>query len=193
MSQAETPDHAAPAGRFARFWPLLWAVWLPILIQPITALFNAHPAPTSLIGTLAGVVLFVAIYVWAAWHNDVSRPLFAARAPEALWLPIVALTAVSIVLNLNDHKSGWLTLFIYTSAIAGARRPRIEAAVAVAALTFLTVALGVLTGVAMPGLGQTVFLVAVVGAMVIGLGWTSKTSRASHAAVAHQENAMAQG
>lgn len=180
---AETRSRAPGGLRLARFWPLLWVVWLPILIQPITTMAGAKPAPARLIGILAGVAIFVAIYLWAAWHNDVSRGAPMTGPPEALWLPIVALTAVTIVINLNDSTSGWLTLFIYVSAIAGARRPRIEAAIAVAVLTLLTAAMGLLTRVQEPGLGQTVFLVVVVGAMVIGLGWTVTANRIPRAAV----------
>jgi hypothetical protein len=186
-NRVATRADVADGSRFARLWPLVWVVWLPILAEPIAALLRRPGAvpPPQLLADLASLAAFVAIYVWAAWHNDVSRPPLVPGVPGALWLPTVALTGIGLALTLDNKV--WVLLFIYASASAGARRPRVEAAAAVAVLTLLTIATGLLGGVAWADLGRTVFLVAVVGAMVMGLGWTVTTNRASRIAVAAGE------
>lgn len=99
-----------------------------------------------------------------------SRSQSSAEPSQALWVPVVALAGLGIAVNLADNTSGWLSLFIYASAIAGARRPRREAVAAVAALTLLTVATGWIAQHPWPEIERTTFLVAVVGALVISLG-----------------------
>jgi hypothetical protein len=187
-------EHTADEGRLARLWPLLWVVWLPFLAAPISDLLHGpgSVAAPQLLANLAVLTLFVGIYLWAAWHNDVSGTTAAPDAPGALWLPTVMLTGIALAAGLDNKV--WLVLFIYASATAGARRPRLEAAAAVAAVTLLTAATGLLDGAAWSDLGRTLFLVAVVGALVIGLGWTATTNRVPHhAAGAAREGAAGDG
>ena len=49
--------------------PVIWLIWLAYMIQPISALFAAHPPALQLILSLLGAVGFVALYVWVALQN----------------------------------------------------------------------------------------------------------------------------
>ena len=190
MDPARTPDAAPDEGRFARFWPLLWLVWLPALVQPITAFLQARPAPPRLIAIFAGLALFVAIYLWAAWHSDVTRGASLAPMSPASWrwrwVPIAVLAALSVTLILGDGPR-WLGLLIYTCACATGRLPRGLAVRAVAALMLLTVALGWLTHDAWSDLALAPFWVSITGGSVILMNYLRRTNDALRAA--REENA----
>jgi len=185
MDLAKTRDHAPDESRFARFWPLLWLVWLPALIQAITAFLQARAAPPRLIAVLAGLALFIAIYLWAAWHSDVTRGASLAPLPPASWrwrwVPIAMLVALSVTLILGDGPR-WLGLLIYTCACATGRLPLGQAARAVALLMLFTVALGWLTHDAWPDLVLEPFWVGITGASVILLTYLRRTNHALRAA-----------
>ncbi len=191
---AGTRDRAPDADRFARLWPLVWVVWMPLLAAPFTLklrLLHAHPAPPRLLASLAGVALFAVIYLWAAWQNDVSRtalvaPVAGARGLGSPWLPVAVLAALSLAVTLGDGP-GWLILFIFTSASAGSALPPRQATLLVAALVLVTAALGGLLATDVPDLVQTTFLVGVVGAVVMTLSWAVTTSRVLRAARAEND------
>jgi len=190
MDEATTRDDALGDGRFARLWPLLWLVWLPALVQAITAFLHARPAPPRLIAVLAGLALFIAIYLWAAWHTDVTRGASLAPMPPASWrwrwVPIAMLAALSVTFILADGPR-WLSLLIYTCACATGRLPQGLAARAVAALMLLTVALGWLTHDAWSDLALAPFWVGITGASVILMNYLRRTNHALR--VAREENA----
>lgn len=190
MDQTVARGSSADGSRFSRLWPLVWLAWLPALIPSLTSLLRAHPAPLRLATILAGLVLFVAIYLWTAWHNDVSRAVPLTLPPRETWRwrwgPIVILAALSAALILGDGPR-WLSLCIYTCSCAGARLPLGRAVQAVAALILLTVALGWLTGDALSDLALAPFWVAMSGTFVIILNYLRRTNRALHAA--REENA----
>jgi len=190
MDEATTRAHAPDEGRFARFWPLLWLVWLPALVQPITAFLQARPAPSRLIAVLVSLAIFIAVYLWAAWHSDVTHDASLAPLPPASgrwrWVPIAVLAALSVTLILGDGPR-WLGLLIYTCACATGRLPQGVAVRAVAALMLLTVALGWLTHDAWSDLALAPFWVGITGASVILMAYLRRTNRALHAA--REENA----
>jgi len=181
MDSADARDSAPDEGRFARFWPLLWLVWLPALVQPITAFLQARPAPPRLIAVLAGLALFIALYLWAAWHSDVTRDASLAPLPPASgmwrWVPIAVLATLSGAFILGDGPR-WLGLLIYTCACATGRLPQGLAVRAVAALMLLTIALGWLTHDAWSDLALAPFWVGITGASVILMAYLRRTNRA---------------
>jgi signal transduction histidine kinase/DNA-binding NarL/FixJ family response regulator len=179
-------DDMPDGGRFARLWPLAWVVWLVVLGAPIAALVHAHPALPRLVALLAGLALFVAVYLWVAWRNNLSRPPSAVSVRGPSWLPLAVLTILGLSLTLAGGPR-WLGLFIFASASVGARLAPRLALRAVAALMLLTAAMGWLTRDAWADLAQATFLVGVVGCLVIALSWAVTTTRALHAARA--ENA----
>jgi len=185
MDLARTRDHAPDEGRFARYWPLLWLVWLPALIQAITAFLQARPAPPRLIAVLAGLAIFIAIYLWAAWHSDMTRGTSLAPLPPVSWrwrwVPIAMLAALSVTLILGDGPR-WLGLLIYTCACATGRLPLGQAARAVALLMLFTVALGWLTHDAWSDLVLAPFWVGITGASVILMNYLRRTNHALRAA-----------
>ncbi len=180
----------ATAGRFEWLWPLVWVAWLPALAPPITALFQAHPAPPRLGAVLAGLALFIAVYLWAAWQNDVIRAATLASSAQALWRwqwgPVVVLTALSAALILGDGPR-WLALCIYTGSCAGARLPLGQAVRAVVALVLLIVALGWLARDPWSDLVLAPFWVVMAGSFVILLKHLRQTNRSLQ--VAREENA----
>ena len=169
---SNTTDHKQPS----RLWPVLWLVWLPFLAWPIARLLRDQPSVSRTGAVLAGVVGFVAVYIWAAFRNDISRPSAQAHVAGQAWVPFVALAGGAVAVVFSNGPE-WLLLFIYASAIGGARRPRRMAALAVVAAMVLAVGAGLLTGALLPALGQTLFLVAAVGGLVVGLGWSPSTGR----------------
>ncbi len=185
MDLARTRGHAPDEGRFARFWPLLWLVWLPALIQAIAEFFHARPTPPRLIAVLAGLALFIAIYLWAAWHSDVTRGASLAPLPPASWrwrwAPIAMLTALSVILILGDGPR-WLGLLIYTCACATGRLPLGQATRAVVLLMLFTVVLGLLQHDAWPDLVLEPFWVGITGTSVILLSYLRRTNHALRAA-----------
>jgi hypothetical protein len=130
-------------GRYDRFWPLLWLVWLPFLDAPLMSLFGGHPAMLRLVVILSALAVFVAVYVWTAWSRAPGYGLSSWPArwlPGPSWLPLVVITSLSLALIMGDG-SRWLALFIYTSAAAGLCLPQVPALRAVAALTLLALLL----------------------------------------------------
>src|SRR5713226_7628239 len=121
-------DSSGPArtGRGRSPWPLLlmWAVWLPFLALPIWNLLHAPPALPRLIAALAGIAVFVALYLVLTWRNArrlVSLPAPPAQPAAATWLAIGGMAGLSLALALLGNVNG-TTLFeplIFTSAYAG--------------------------------------------------------------------------
>lgn len=99
-NSAVAHDEAPEGGRLARLWPLVWVAWLVALADPITALLHAHPSSLRLGAILAGLVIFVVVYLWAAWHNDVSCAASASIAQSSIWRwgPIAVPPAVEAAL-----------------------------------------------------------------------------------------------
>ncbi len=75
MDPTGTRDHEANGARSVLLLRLLWLLWLPLLYPvtgflhtyPIVGLLRGHPTPLRLGVTLAGVALFVGVYIWATW------------------------------------------------------------------------------------------------------------------------------
>ena len=163
-----------------RYLWLLWAIWLPYLVSPISALLSSHPSPPRLIITLMSVVAFVGVYLWTAWRFVAIRTFPAARAaatPVSQWFPVTALVALSLALSLGDGKD-WLGLFIYTSATVGICLPLRKDSLVVSALVLLTAATGLIDHADLPAIGQTCFVIVITGFSVISLVWLIATNRA---------------
>jgi len=183
--QTGTLDDAREGGRLAQLWPLLWAVWLPSVVPAIGALLHTHPAPLRLGLVVAGLLIFFAVYLWAAWYNDVSRGASPASPRRASWRwrwgPIIVLATLSVVFILGDGPR-WEALFIYTSATTTARLPLGQAARAVVVLMLLSVALGWLTADTWSDLALSPFWVGITGVLVIVLNYLRLTNLALRSA-----------
>jgi two-component system sensor histidine kinase DesK len=111
------------------------------LVPTNAALLDSRPSPLRLTGTLAGEAVFVALYVWTAWHSARkvlgTPPLAESQTTMELWLPVLAMLALSIVLTeVNGVALG--ALFIYTCASAGGRLPARQAMSLLAIVIALT-------------------------------------------------------
>lgn len=160
---------------------LVWIVWLPFLVPPIVGLFQVHTPLPRLIITLAGIALFVGIYVWATWQN-VQERFGLLPSPHVRILkefPIVLLTVLCIVLALLGNVNGNTLLepFIYTSAYIAGRLTVIRAALALLVLAVLSIVVGLLTHLTRYEIGQGVVYVVVVGAVTMSMVRFSMTSR----------------
>jgi two-component system, NarL family, sensor histidine kinase DesK len=149
-------------GLSPRLLPFVWVVWLPALAQPLAAFFTSRPSPVRATLTLLGAAAFVALYLWAAWHNRLTLEVRLMGRRIRPWYPIPFLAALSILLSLGNGGN-WLGLFIYTSAITGGclAAPYALAVVAVLAPVTLLTSLASHTNAA--DTGNAVGLVVAVG------------------------------
>jgi len=190
MDPTGTRDHEANGARSVLLLRLLWLLWLPLLYPvtgflhtyPIVGLLRGHPTPLRLGVTLAGVALFVGVYIWATWYNILSpAPATARVSGLPSWLPLAVLTALGLAQILGNGKD-WLTLFIFVSASVGARLPGRQSAGAVTALALVTIAAGWIAHAGVSLVAPTLVLVVFVGVIVISLVQVAATNRALRAA-----------
>ena len=135
----ETHPTVQTAGYSPYLLWLIWILWLPFLYPALVELFQAHPAAPLLIAYLAGITLFIAVYMWATLRN--ARQLLApsppaASTPVTAWDPLAVLMVLCLLLT-PGYGRDWFDVFILTSACAaGCLRPR-QAAPVIAALALL--------------------------------------------------------
>jgi two-component system sensor histidine kinase DesK len=175
--------------RFTRLSFLLWAVWLPFLVAPTMVLLQSNASPMHLVIVLGAVALFVAVYLWGAFHVQLGGPdeLIAPwRLPKSRWLPIAAMYALGFGVVAIDGPN-WFPLLIYTGASIGAHLPTRLATGMVAKFTVLTAIAGWLTHAPFAELGSTILQVGGIGESVVILCWAVSTNRALRAA--REENA----
>jgi len=180
---------ASDSGRFAHLWPLLWLIWLPNLGVPLIAMLHARPTPLRLGAVVAGLALFVAVSLWASWHNDLSRAVYPTsdwQVGRWRWVPVAVLAGVSVALVLGDGPR-WLVLLIFIGACAGGRFALGRALWVLAALMLLTGLLGWLAHDPVSDIGPTMFWTGMAGVLTIIVSYLRLTNRALH--VAREENA----
>ena len=185
MNVAGTRDAVPDGGRFAILWPLLPMIFLTNLVVPLAQALHAHAAPLRLGATLAGLALFLAVYLWASWHNDFSRAAYPTPQQQAStsgrwrwrWVPIAALVGLSAAFILGDGPR-WLSMLIFTSACAGGRFALGRAVQAVAALALLTGLLGWFSHDPLSDVGPGMFWTGMAGILTIIINHFRLTNRA---------------
>jgi len=152
---------------------LLWAVWLFFLAQPIWTLVHAPPALPRLAAALAGLAVFVLVYLVLAWGN--ARRLTSRPAPLAPtlgdWAATSGLAALALLVTLSGNVNG-TTLFeplIFASAFAAGRLPVRWAILVVLALDILAMLAGLAGRVGGQAMVAALAFITVVGAAVIAL------------------------
>jgi len=164
-------------------WRLFVLIWLLFLYYPLLSLFGTHATAMQVVLTLAGAALFTALYLWLALPLPFGSEAPTRLVPRTHAKPLVlaAVLAADITLLTLFASLDWLWFFIFASIALGARLPVRPAVVAVAAVTTLTVAVGVgpfgwvyALRIALP--------VGVVGLGMIGVGQLVRTIRALRAA-----------
>ena len=188
MSMQDETDEAGQSGsRSAYFLWLIWIIWLPFLIQPIMSLMQSRPPLPGLIAILAGVALFVGLYLWATWRN-VRRLVEASAAEPPLlkWLLIAVFVVLSTVIAALAHTFGHGSElgepFIFTSAYIAGRLPITRAVLGIAALVALLVVFGLLSANSWTVLGPGIVLVVVVGIVTMSMVRAITTERELRAA-----------
>lgn len=161
---------------------VMWIIWLPFVIPGMVKLFQSHPSLPHLLFSLAGIALFVSVYLWATWRNIQQRLLSQAVSRKnerrEAWLSLLLLTALSVALSFSDGQG----LFIFVSAYASASLSLSSVAGVVALLALLNAVTGRLIGMSWLDLAQPTFLIVVVGALVLILVQWIETNRKLQAA-----------
>ena len=182
----ETNPTIQTAGHSPYLLWLIWIMWLPFLYPAFLELFKAHPAAPVLIAYLAGIMLFIAVYMWTTLRN--ARNLLApslpgSYSPLTVWVPMAVLIVLSLFLAPGYGKD-WFDVFILTSACAaGCLRPR-QATLVIAALALLVVLILTLRlkDFNIFDIGQVSVFVIAVGVVTMVLRRTIVTDRELHAA-----------
>lgn len=141
-----------------------WLIWLPFLIQPITAIAQMPPSLRQ-VASAVGLLLFLGVYLWATWQeaHRLARGQPMLPGPQwRAWAPIGLLALLSVVLPFVQGTVG-LGGFIYTSAsVAGRVTPR-RAAPTFGGLMALVVIIGLAGGAPWATILLMLFLVPAVG------------------------------
>lgn len=130
------------SGISPRLWRLYAYFWLVCLFFPILALTQLHRTSPDVVIAASGLIVFTAIYFWVMWPYPLSARGRTRLEPQRSLVLIVALSLLVLILSLI-YGSAFLWLFIGVSAIAGIALPFRSAAIAVFALTLLTLVVSV--------------------------------------------------
>ena len=149
------------------FGPLVGLFWLA---YPIQALLKSNPSSAQILFALAGITLFVAIFLGLIW---LGQPLRAAatdvsevRKRRAALASLVVLTLALALACGNE----WLTLFFHVNVLAGLLLPRRDAYAAIAGLAILMVAFGSASGLGWSDIGQGVLSTGALGLLFTAFG-----------------------
>ena len=174
-TQAQASSH-----RSVVFAAIVWLIWLLYLVPVTASLFASQPSPLRLIGTLAGAAVFVAIYAWTAWQNANkvmgASSLVATESLLALWLPVLAMLALSITLTAVSGVA-WGALFIYTCAAASGRLATRQALGLLALVLLFTVIYGWRIGLPTSTMLSDLFTILFASATTIAMVFAVTTSR----------------
>jgi two-component system, NarL family, sensor histidine kinase DesK len=186
IKRLTTPDTVDWRAIFLRW--LVWVVWLPFLVAPITTLFQSSPSPLRLAVVLGGVLLFVAIYIWTAWQ--LARMVATGTLPASpsggirRWFPwpSIVIMAVLCLALVRGDASGWGEMFYYISACVGAVLPVLAAVAGIVGLDLL-----IFSGIWWDGLdwsfaAQVAGLVTIIGVVLMSTIRSTVTGRELRAA-----------
>jgi two-component system, NarL family, sensor histidine kinase DesK len=195
VASRETPTRLHDMRLERRFgstalWWLVWIVWIPVFTPAINGLIQAHPPVSRLILSLAGALLFFALYLRLTWLC--ARDLANGTGPTrpngaALWTPIIIMAALSLALTLWNGQD-WGGLFIYTATCSAGWLPTREAAATVGGLVALVI-IGVSVHAGLVAAVSPATFVAIPGFVVIAFVRSMALSRELR--VAREEMAAA--
>lgn len=159
-------NHTHPISEVRPWLWVMWVVWLPFIIPSFLDLFSVQRPALKLILSLGGAVLFIALYLAAAWY--IARYLLTTnpantRRTTITWSFIAALTLLSFVLSLYDGEH-WQNLFIFSIAIAGGLLYDWRVVLVVCLFVALTLLSGTLAAASWNTTRATLLLVSTVGA-----------------------------
>ncbi|HET9223317.1 MAG TPA: histidine kinase dimerization/phosphoacceptor domain-containing protein, partial [Roseiflexaceae bacterium] len=179
-------EMVASSGISVRLWRLYAAFWLICLVFPLFALAQMQLPPMQLLLALAGLLIFMASYVWVMWPHPLNSAGRAHVRSRIGLLLVVFLTVLVLFLSLV-YGSAFLWLFVGVGAVAGITLPARSAFAVVMLLTLLTLFTSVgLSG----GIAQTdwlhviplILLVRGLGLDIVGLARLARALSELHAA-----------
>ncbi len=176
---------------------LIWIIWLPNLLPPILALLHFHTLTVGIVLEIAGVALFVALYLWVNLRTArafalAASPAFTTFTPEPeltpfqAWWPIVVMTALSL-LFVRFAGLEWGTLFIYTGVCAASRLPAAQAVCAILGLEAIIGVSYLINGGDGSYYGQGILIVGIASFTTMSLRWAAMSGlrlRAAHKEIA---------
>ncbi len=168
--------------RIARLVQVVSIGWLLVLSGPISALLRPGltiPAAAS----LAGVVVFVALYLWVILQSAPRGIIGASQDGTGLErrLPIGVLATIAVVLILADGPP-WLDLIVFTAVAAAFRLQLSEAAWTLPAIVMLAIVAGSLARATPQDIGWACTLSLSIGAGQASIVYALSTVRELRAA-----------
>lgn len=160
---------------------LLWVIWLPFVTPVIVGLFFSRTSLANVIISLVSVALFFAIYLWASWRRAQQLVALSADRKAEVWLPIIALTALSVVLILMNGKD-WLVLFNFICGYVAGRLSTRRVLQVVGGLLLLIAGLGLLLHIGWLDIGQAAFVICAISIISFSIIRSITTSWELHAA-----------
>jgi len=125
-------DRAVP---FA-LWRIATVSCLLFLIYPLRELLGMPPAPARLFVALAGMVVFVSIYLWLMLREPFRVGPLAAPEVRRHVLLLVVLVAIVLFLTVT-YSATWLWFVLYANSVAGMKLPVRVATITILSLTLL--------------------------------------------------------
>jgi two-component system, NarL family, sensor histidine kinase DesK len=139
---------------------------------PLAGMFDDSPGAVHLAAVLAGLVVFVAVYLRVMW---------TPRSRRDTLLSLAALALIAAAMSVDDTTE-WAPLFIYVAAASGFRLPGHEAARAIAACAAGAGLAGVLRGYDAADTIQFVIYCVAIGALLRGYVYLAEVNRELQAA-----------
>lgn len=160
---------------------LLWIIWLPFVTPVIVGLFFSRTSLANVIISLIGVVLFFGLYLWASWRRAQQLVALSPEHEAEVWLPIIALAALSVALILINGKD-WFVLFNFICGYIAGRLSTKRVVQVVGGLLLLIVGLGLLLNIGWFNIGQATFTVCAISIISFSIIRSITTSWELHAA-----------
>ncbi|WP_376796617.1 sensor histidine kinase [Thermogemmatispora sp.] len=161
----------------------VWVAWVPLFLPIIFQKLLSHPGPLDAFASIAGVICFFSVYLWASWGDArylASTPPTANPVEPRLlraWLIMGLLSLLAIPLVLLNGGNSWFNLFYYISGYSGGRLPVRQTALAVAGLALLASLLALLAHNSLNVLGMTLLFIGIIGALISAVGHFVRTSQ----------------
>ena len=171
-----TLDRAAPSA----FWLCMAVGVLLFLIYPLRELARAHLSPERLSVVLAGMVIFVSIFLWLMLREPFRVAPLSANAVRIHVLLLVVIAADVLFLTLA-YSSTWLWFVLYANSVAGTKLPVRVAAVTIPGLTLLTLGVTAATR-GSSAINPSVSTIISVSVLMIGVSWMLATIQELRAA-----------
>ncbi len=133
-------DRAVPSA----FWLFMTVGVLFFLIYPLRELFRAHLSPGRLVVALAGMMIFVSIYLWVMLREPFRMTSLSAVEVRNHVLLLMVITMDVLFLTLT-YSSTWLWFVLYANSAAGMKLPVRVAALTISGFTLLALAMTTVT------------------------------------------------